>query len=99
MTILQQDVILWVVILLVAVSLIRWHLNPRNGFNLADLICTDKKLNDKKFMRTGAFVVMTYGFYSLVEDGKLTEAYATLYGMLWVGNAALDKWQRQREPK
>lgn len=95
---LQQDVLLWLLVAAVSITLMKWHLSD-SSFNLSDLICTDGRLNDKKALRTGTWIVMSYGFYSLVEDGKLTEWYATLYGALWVGNAALDKWQRLKEPK
>jgi len=99
MNMLQQDMLVWAVLVLTTAVFVRWHFNPKNQFDLMDLICTDKKLNDKKFMRTGAWAVMTWGFYAMAEQGKLTEWYVGIYGALWVGNAALDKWQRQQEEK
>jgi len=96
---LVQDYIAIAAAVVALAVFLRWHLNPRNQFDLMDLICTDKRLNDKKFMRTGSWAVMTWGFYAMVEQGKDIVTYATLYGALWVGNAALDKWQRGNEQK
>ena len=74
----------------------RWHVNPENHFNVMDLVCTDGAVNDKKFMRFGSWVVMTLGFYTLsMHHPKELVWYAPLYGSLWVGAAALDKWQRE----
>lgn len=78
--------------------LIKWHLDEHNRLSLLDLVCTDGKLNDKKFVRFGSWVVMTLGFYTLaMHHPAYLETYAPLYGALWVGSAALDKWQRQKE--
>lgn len=78
-----------------------WHLDRKNKFNLLDLVCTDGRLNDKKAVRFGSWVVMTIGFYTLaMHHPEQLVAYAPLYGGLWVSAAALDKWQRQQgEPK
>lgn len=94
----NQVLLFYALLLGVGLTLVKWHLS-RNNFSLLDLVCTDGKLNDKKFIRTGSWVVMTYGFYVLIEDGKDLVAYGGLYGALWVGNAALDKYQRLQEAK
>lgn len=100
MNIMQQDVLGWIAITAVVSVLLKWHFSTEYAdFTLLDLICTGGNLNDKKFMRTGAFMVMTWGFYAMVEDGKLTEWFAMLYGSLWVGNAALHEWLRQQQEK
>lgn len=78
---------------------LRWHLRPDNQFDLMDLVCREGKLNDKKFMRTGAWFVSTWGFYWLVLHDKMTEWYFMGYMVAWAGVAAFDKWQRRAEPK
>lgn len=95
MNVLSQEVIAWAGVLLIGLALLRWHISTENHFDLTDLVCVDGKLNDKKFQRTGSWAVMTWGFYALVEDGKLTEWYVFIYGTLWVGNALVDKYIRK----
>ena len=95
MQLLNQDLLALCLLAIFSILLLRWHFRSDNQFDLTDLICVDRKLNDKKFIRTGSWAVMTWGFYAMVEDGKLTEWYAGLYGALWVSNALVDKWLRQ----
>lgn len=97
MNLLNQDLLALTLLLLFSILLVRWHFRSDNHFDLTDLICVDGKLNDKKFIRTGSWAVMTWGFYAMVEDGKMTEWYAGLYGALWVSNALVDKWLRKGE--
>lgn len=91
------DLILIAVLLTGLLILIRWHFKPDNEFSLMALVCTDGKLNDKKFMRTGAWLVSTWGFYWLTLHDKMTEWYFGGYMLAWTGVAAFDKWQRERE--
>ena len=93
---LNQDLFAGSGLTLALLVLLYWHLKPTE-FDLTDLICTNGKLNDKKFIRFGSWVVMTWGFYAMVEDGKLTEWYVGVYGALWVGNAALHQWLTMKE--
>jgi len=76
-----------------------WHCAEKYPkFSLIDLITTNGKLNDKKLMRFGSWCVMTLGFYTIqMHHPELLPTYAPLYAATWVGAAALDKWQRQRE--
>jgi hypothetical protein len=78
--------------------LLKWHLAKDNTLSLLDLVCTDGKLNDRKVARMGSWIVMSLGFYTLsVHSPEQLNAYAPLYGALWVSSAAIDKWQRQKE--
>lgn len=79
--------------------LLRWHLASDNVVDLTELICTDGKLNDKKFMRFGSWLVMTWVLYYMTLNHKLTEWYVVIYGGLWVSNALFDKWLRLKETK
>lgn len=80
--------------------LLAWHRDPANKLNLLDLICKDGKISDHKFMRFGAWCVMTLGFYTMqMHRPELLIWYAPLYGALFVSMAAVDKWQRQQEQK
>jgi len=92
-----SDSLLLVCLALVSGVLLKWHLTASTQFDLMDLVCTDKKLNDKKFMRTGAWAVSTWGFYWLILHDKMTEWYFWGYMLAWAGVAAVDKWQRLKE--
>ena len=89
------DFLAWAVIITVVVIFWRWHLNPHNRFNLMDLFCDDGKVSSGKFMRTGSWVVMSYGFYVISNQSPdLLVAYSTLYGCLWVSARAVDIFQK-----
>jgi len=88
--------------LVVATTVLVWLHNRREAFDLANLICTDGKINDKKFTRMGAFLVSTWGFYVLTAEAKMTEWYFVGYMGVWVVNALGDKWlweKLKKEPE
>lgn len=70
---------LTVIALLVLALLWTWQRN-HPSFDLSDLITGDNgKVSSKKFMQTGAWVVATWGFVTLIQDGKMNELYFTGY--------------------
>lgn len=75
-------------------SLVLWVLNRRsdNTFDLSDLICSDGRVDERKFCRFGAWIVSTWGFVYLIADQRFSEWYFTGYMAAWVGNALLAKY-------
>lgn len=89
------DALAWIIILSAAIIFWRWHLDKNNQFNLADLVCENGKLDANKFLKTGSWLVMSYGFYLLSKESPQNlVAYAPLYGGIWVSAEALSKWQQ-----
>jgi len=68
------------VISLVALILLwRWT-RSHPEFDLADLITGDNgKVSATKFAQTGAWVVATWGFVTLIQQGKMTEWFFAGY--------------------
>lgn len=77
-------------------ALWRMHVG-KNHIDLADLVCTDGYLNDKKFRKTGAWLVSTWGFGVLVLSGKMEEWYFVGYMAAWVLDAGYDRYIRAKE--
>ena len=67
--------------------LLLWHWTRSHPhFDLSDLITgTNGKVSATKFAQTGAFIVATWGFATLVEQGKMTEYYFAGYMLAFVG--------------
>ena len=63
-----------------------------NTVDIKDLICSDGRINEAKFMRFTAFVVSTWGFIYLIVDQRFSEWYFAGYMAAWAGNALLNKW-------
>lgn len=68
-----------------------------NQVDIKDLICTDGRINEAKFMRFTAFVVSTWGFVYLIVDQRFSEWYFAGYMAAWAGNALLNKWLSIKE--
>jgi exosortase/archaeosortase len=83
-------------LLVVLYILYRMH-RGRNSVDLADLICTDGYINDKKFRKTGAFAVTTWGFVVLTLAKSLPEWYVLTYMTAWVADAGYDRYIRYKE--
>jgi hypothetical protein len=67
------------ILLFVLVLLWRWTRNHPN-FDLSDLITGDNgRVSTTKFVQCGAWVVATWGFATMVQQGKLTEWYFAAY--------------------
>lgn len=89
---LSMGAVLGIVVFFLIALLIVWHRDSKSRIDLKDLICTDNKLDEKKFTRLGAWIVSTWGFVYLTLDNKFTEWYFTGYMAIWVGNAIVDKY-------
>lgn len=88
-----MDVVLAIGGVMIFVSL--WRAHKANGqskykdFNLLDLVATPQGGIDRPaFQETVVFVVMTWGFITLVVTGRLTEWYAGIYTAIFVVRAA-----------
>lgn len=86
------------VLAILAVAFI-WNIqrDKDNQVDIKDLICTDGRINEGKFMRFTAFVVSTWGFVYLIVDQRFSEWYFAGYMAAWAGNALLSKWLNIKE--
>jgi hypothetical protein len=91
-----DSIVLTLGVILAFYILYRMH-TGRNHIDLADLICTDGYINDKKFRKTGAWVITTWGFAVLVLRDKIQEWYFLGYMGAWVLDAGYDRWVRHKE--
>ena len=84
------------VLIIVVIFLLRllwiWHRNSESNIDLKDLICSRGKIDEKKFVRFGAWIVSTWGFVYLIVEERFSEWYFMGYMAAWVGNAILDKY-------
>ena len=84
--------ILIVIVTLLLGILYAWHKDSESKIDLKDLICKDGKLDEKKFVRFGAWIVSTWGFVYLIVEERFSEWYFMGYMAAWVGNAIFDKY-------
>lgn len=90
--------VLAIVVLFLLLVLLIWHRHSDNKIDIKDLICIDGRLDEKKFVRFGAWIVSTWGFVYLIVEERFSEWYFMGYMTAWVGNAILDKYiNRQKE--
>ena len=92
-----MSMVLAMVVCFFVILLYVWHKDRDSRIDLADLICKDGKLDEKKFTRLGAWIVSTWGFVYLILDSKFTEWYFTGYMAIWVGNAIVDKYLNNKK--
>jgi len=90
-----STVLIMVVLFLVFILWI-WHRNSDTNIDLKDLICSRGKLDEKKFVRFGAWIVSIWGFVYLIIEERYSEWYFMGYMTAWVGNAILDKYISNR---
>jgi hypothetical protein len=92
-----MNLIIALVVLIAA--LIIWNIqrDQTNQVDIKDLVCTEGRLNEHKFMRFTAFVVSTWGFVYLIVDQRFSEWYFAGYMAAWTGNALLNKWLSAKE--
>jgi hypothetical protein len=71
----------------IAVLLLLWQWQRTHpAFDLSDLITGENgKVSATKFAQTTALVVSTWGFVTLVQQGKLTEWYFGAYMLAFLG--------------
>ncbi len=87
---LAANLILMGIVVLVAVSMIRFHKNEQyKGFNLIDLI-TDHagKVSRPACMEVGSWLLASWGFIVLINQNRLTEWYMGAYIGAFVLRAA-----------
>ena len=97
----MSSVLILVVVFLILLLWI-WHRNSESNIDLKDLICSRGKIDEKKFVRFGAWIVSTWGFVYLIVEERFSEWYFMGYMTAWVGNALLDKYLTKKdeyEPK
>jgi hypothetical protein len=84
--------LLFILIFGVVAALIKLHFNQNDRIDLEELILTDDKIDEQKFMRFGAWIISTWGFVYLVVMNNLSEWYFVGYIGVWVSNAIFDKY-------
>lgn len=84
--------ILVLVVFLLVFILYVWHRDSKSNIDLKDLICTNNRIDEKKFVRFGAWIVSTWGFVYLIVEERFSEWYFAGYMAAWVGNALIDKY-------
>ena len=84
--------ILALVVFFLVFILYVWHRDSKSNIDLKDLICTDNRIDEKKFVRFGAWIVSTWGFVYLIVEERFSEWYFAGYMAAWVGNALIDKY-------
>lgn len=100
----------WLILLgmiTVIVVMVKMHFDEDSDFDFMDLIGYPvydeekkkwvKRVDSDKFMRFGAFVVSTAGFWYLVVDGKMSEFYFAGYMGAWVLNAIAGRNIKSKE--
>lgn len=89
-----MEFLLALLVFVVLAVLIKMTLNPKDGFDLKDLVGHDGKLDEKKFTRFGAWVLSSWGFVYLLVSKPETfpEWYFTVYMGAWVLNVIADKY-------
>lgn len=75
----------------------KMHANKNSTIDLADLVSSNGKLNERKVARFGSWIVSTWGFVYLIVSNNLTEFYFTGYMGAWVANALLGKMIKTRD--
>lgn len=95
-----MELLLALLILLVIIVTVKMTCNPRDSFDLKDLVSSNGHVDEKKFTRFGAWVVSTWGFvYLLVSKPEnFPEWYFTVYMGAWVANAIMDKYMNTTKP-
>jgi hypothetical protein len=88
-----------IIIVAIVALLIAWNIqrDKTNQIDLKDLVCTDGRINEAKFMRFCTFVVSTWGFVYLIVDQRFSEWYFAGYMAAWTGNALVNKWLTIKE--
>lgn len=88
----SMALLLLILIIGVVVALLKLHLNQSDRLDLEELVLTNDKIDEQKFMRFGAWIISTWGFVYLIVVGNLSEWYFVGYIGVWVSNAIFDKY-------
>ena len=82
-----SSLVLAVVCVIVLLMLKSWQ-KTHPLFDLSDLVTGDNgKVSGSKFCQMGAWSVSTWGFATMIDQGKMTEYYFIGYMTVWAGYA------------
>jgi hypothetical protein len=84
--------LLLILIIGVVAALLKLHFDQSDRIDLEELVLTNDKIDEQKFMRFGAWIISTWGFVYLVVNNNLSEWYFVGYIGVWVSNAIFDKY-------
>jgi len=79
-----MTLVLILIVLIVAYSAYRLHLNPENDFNILDLIMENGRVSKAASVMMGAFTLTSWLMIQLTLSGKMTEGYFGLYSAAWI---------------
>lgn len=90
-------------VLLIVVSLLIWlifsaQFNKKDGLDFRDLIrdTVSRTICLPKTAQLVALLLSSWGFITLVLQGKLSEEYFLVYMAVWAGSNVLNKWIETR---
>lgn len=95
----SMGAVLGTIIVFILIMLWLYQRDSSNHVDIKDLICSDGKIDEKKFTRFGAWIVSTWGFVYLIIDERFSEWFFAGYMAAWVGNALLDKYLTNTKDK
>ena len=81
--------------------LVMWHWQRSHPkFDLSDLVTGDNgKVSATKFIQTATWVIASWGFVTLTQDGKMTEWYMAAYlGLAYGVKVAKDVFAKPDKP-
>lgn len=88
----SMALLLFILVIGVVAALLKLHFNHHDRLDLEELVLTNDRIDEQKFMRFGAWIISTWGFVYLIVVGNLTEWYFVGYIGVWVSNAIFDKY-------
>lgn len=95
----SMGAVLGTIIVFILIMLWLYQRDSSNHVDIKDLICSDGKIDEKKFTRFGAWIVSTWGFVYLIIDERFSEWFFAGYMAAWVGNALIDKYLTNTKDK
>ena len=95
----ESNILLSIMAVIVLVLLWKWT-RSHPMFDLADLVTEENgKVSSSKFMATIGWILMSWGFVTLTQQGKMTEWYMAAYGGLCFGLKMAKDWMNKTEDK
>lgn len=73
--------------------------SDKSPINFVDLISENGKMNERKFLRIGTWIVSTWGFMFLIVNDNLSEWYFIGYMGTWVANALIGSAIKTKKPE
>lgn len=72
------------IVLAIALSVYKAHMNPENDINVFDLLMENHRISRIACVFIGTWAALTYVFIGTFLQGKMTEGLFTAYGGLFI---------------